>query len=291
MGRGLRQIQQRLIRVDCIVEVHDARVPLSGRCAKFDSEVIGPKPHLFVLNKADLCDRRYDEEVLSRLHSQGINNVLFTVAKERSCPNTKKLMSIATSLIKKADRYNRASMTEYSLMIIGVPNVGKSSLINRLRNTCLRKASVAPVGAVAGITRSVMNRIKVNESPPVYLHDTPGILTPNVGNVYGALKLAVVGCLQDHLVGPTVLADYLLFWLNRRGRFEYVNYYGLPQPCDDITHVLTFITAKFKLLQSIRQFDRSLAVRPDLDRAAELFLRAFRSGELGVYCLDEDILE
>ncbi|XP_011306171.1 mitochondrial GTPase 1-like isoform X3 [Fopius arisanus] len=176
-------------------------------------------------------------------------------------------------------------------MVIGVPNVGKSSLINRLRNKHLKKGNATAVGGVAGITRSVLTKIKVSEKPPVYVLDTPGILAPYIRDVISGLKLALVGCLQDHLVGPQVIADYLLFWLNKNQRFDYVEKLGLQAPTDDILQLLTISAVKMGKSKKIKRFDGQLIVRPDFNFAAEHFLRVFRTGELGGVCLDNDIVE
>lgn len=92
----------------------------------------------------------------------GISDVLYTNCKDLTCSGLKKLVPTITRLIKESDRYNRAENTEFGVMVIGVPNVGKSSVINALRNRHLRRAKAAAVGAIAGITRSVQNEIKVS---------------------------------------------------------------------------------------------------------------------------------
>lgn len=291
MNKGLKQMQQKLKNIDCIIEVHDARVPLSGRHADFNNVLLGLKPHIFVLNKMDLADMRYKEAILSQLNKEGISNILFTNFTNQMCKGMKQILPLATNLIKNSDRFNRAEKEDYTLMIIGVPNVGKSSLINRLRNLHLHKSNATAVGAIAGITRSVLTRIKISEEPNVYLIDTPGILMPNVTDIHAGLKLALVGCLQDHLIGPEVLADYLLFWLNKHNRFEYVEYLGLPEPSDDILHVLVFITAKYKKTLKIKNFDGRVIVKPNLKYAAEYLISSFRKGMLGTFCLDEDLMQ
>lgn len=108
-------------------------------------------------------------------------------------------------------------------MIIGVPNVGKSSLINALRNRHLHKPAATQEGPTAGITRSVLTRIKICEDPLIYLLDTPGVLLPNIQNIDMGMKLAMCSCFQDHLVGEEVIADYLLYYLNKNKNFTYLD--------------------------------------------------------------------
>ncbi|KAL6445036.1 hypothetical protein ACFW04_002155 [Cataglyphis niger] len=291
MTKGLKQMQQRLKNVDCILEVHDARVPISGRYADFSRTLTGLKPHILVLSKKDLADTKYSENIVSTLNREGLSNIIFTNLKDEKCRNMKKILPLAKKLISNSMRYNRAEEESYSIMVIGVPNVGKSSLINRLRSNHLNMAKATHVGAEAGITRSVLTRIKISEDPTVYLFDTPGILAPSINDIHSGFKLALVGCLQDHVVGSKMLADYLLFWLNKNGRFEYVEKLGLSGPNDDIIYVLTYIAAKFKKTIRMKTFDRQIATTPNLQFAADHFISLFRKGELGSYCLDIDLIE
>lgn len=291
MSKGLRQMERELKNVDCIIEVHDARIPISGRFINFKHTISGVKPHIFVLNKKDLADNRYNSSIVERLTQEGISNILFTNFKHEKCTGMKRIVPLAEKLIKESNRYNRVNESEFAIMVIGVPNVGKSSLINRLRNVYLGKTNATRVGAVAGITQSLLNRIKISEDPPIYLFDTPGILTPSVKDVHSGLKLALAGCLQDHLVGQEVIADYLLFWLNKHNKFEYVDELGLSEPNDNIIEVLCTVALKSQKTKRIKNFDSQLIVRPDITFAANHFIKIFRNGRLGNICLDSDLLE
>ncbi|KAF3428399.1 hypothetical protein E2986_07829 [Frieseomelitta varia] len=290
MGKGIKQMQKQLKNIDCLIEVHDARVPISGHYADFTNTLSGIKPHIFVLNKMDLTNMKFKNSIIETLNQKGLSNILFTNFKDEKCKGAAKLLPLAQKLIKESNRYNRSQESSFQIMIIGVPNVGKSSLINRLRNNILHKSSAAHVGAIAGITRSVSTRIKVSENPDIYILDTPGILAPRVDDVHTGLKLALIGCMQDHLVGPEMLADFLLFWLNKQKRFEYVEKLELTEPHDSISHVLVYIAAKFKKTLRVKNYDGKMIIKPDLRFAAEYFLSLFRKGQLGYYCLDEDLL-
>jgi len=100
-------------------------------------------------------------------------------------------------------------------MVVGMPNVGKSSLINSLRRIGVKKGKAAPTGAIPGITRTVAGTIKVLESPKVYLIDTPGVMIPHIADPVSAIKVALTGAISDHLSDEEVIADYLLFQLNQ----------------------------------------------------------------------------
>ncbi|XP_044021104.1 mitochondrial GTPase 1 [Aphidius gifuensis] len=290
MRKGLRQMQQKLKSIDCIIEVHDARLPLTGRLQEFRNTVSGLKPHILVLNKMDLADMSKESIIRKKLKAEGYDKIIFTNFKDQTCQGMKSLLPISVELIEQSNRYNRMTEIEYVTMIIGAPNVGKSSLINRLRNNYLHKGNATAVGNLAGVTRSVLTRIKINEKPLVYLLDTPGIYTPYVRDIYAGLKLALVGSLQDHLVGQEIIADYLLFWLNKQRKFEYVEKLGLKEPNDNIIDVLAMVALKMGRVKKIKNYDGQYIQRPDFVYAAEHFIRIFRTGELGRICLDEDIL-
>ncbi|KOC65414.1 Mitochondrial GTPase 1 [Habropoda laboriosa] len=290
MGRGLKQMQQQLKNIDCIIEVHDARVPISGHYADFNRTLTGLKPHIFLLNKVDLTDKKFKNSIIENLKEKGLSNILFTSFKNPTCQGVNELLPLAQKLMKQSNRYNRSQESSFQMMIIGVPNVGKSSLINRLRNNNLRKSNAVQVGGVAGITRSVSTRVKISECPDIYILDTPGILAPKINDVNTGLKLALAGCMQDHLVGPEILADYLLFWLNKQKQFEYVKKLELSEPHDNISHILVYIAAKLKKTLRVKNYDGKCIIKPDLRFAAEHFISMFRKGELGYYCLDEDLL-
>ncbi|XP_034950051.1 mitochondrial GTPase 1 isoform X2 [Chelonus insularis] len=258
MQKGLKQMQQKLKSVDCIVEVHDARIPISGRYERFRHSVSGLKPHIFVLNKKDLADLSQKQEWEKRLHHDGIKNIIYTNFKDQKCKGMQSILPLACKLIEESERYNRVEASDFSVMIIGVPNVGKSSLINRLRNKYLHKSNATAVGPIAGVTRSVLTKIKISEKPPVYVLDTPGILTPNIRDIETGLKLALVGCLQDHLVGQEVLADYLLYWLNKNQRFEYVDKLELKKPNDNIFEVLATVAIRMKKMKRIKTYNNEI---------------------------------
>lgn len=205
----------------------------------------------------------------------------------RKCDGIKKIVPLAIDLIKNSNRFNRAEDTEHSIMVIGVPNVGKSSLINILRNRHLNKKAASQVGAVAGITKSVLTRIKICEDPLIYILDTPGVMLPKIKDHEMGMKLALCSCFQDHLVGPDLIADYLLYWLNQHRNFTYLDKVGLDEPTDDITHALLACATKLGKIVRVKDFaTNQIEMKLDLRSAARYFVTAFREGEFGKVCLD-----
>ncbi|XP_050932382.1 mitochondrial ribosome-associated GTPase 1 [Lates calcarifer] len=288
MAKGLKQMRANLRNVDCIIEIHDARIPLSGRNPVFQ-ETLDVRPHLLILNKMDLADLSGKQTLLKKLEKDGVRNVLFTDSLKQRHENIKKLVPMVMEIIESRPRFNRDESTNYCLMVIGVPNVGKSSLINSLRRTNLKKGRASQVGGEPGITKAVLTKIQVCERPIIYLLDTPGVLPPKIESVETGMKLALCGTILDHLVGEDIIADYLLYSLNRLGKFRYVEKYNLQEPSDDIQHVLKCIAVKLGKTQRVKAItgvgNITITV-PNYTAAAYDFIRAFRKGELGLVMLD-----
>ncbi|XP_030342028.1 mitochondrial ribosome-associated GTPase 1 isoform X2 [Strigops habroptila] len=315
MAKGLRQMRASLRRADCLIEVHDARIPLSGRNPILH-EVLGIRPHILVLNKMDLADPGQQPTVLEHLKQQRCSHVVFADCQRDV--NVKKIVPLVAKLVDNSPRYHRAESTEYSILVIGVPNVGKSSLINSLRRLHLKKGIspwrlalgrslcwdrvslacltvVSPkgkataVGGEPGVTKAVLTRIQVCEKPLMYLVDTPGVLSPKLGDVETGMKLALCGAIRDHLVGEDIMADYLLYALNKRQQFRYVQRYGLADACDDIELVLRHVALTKGRMQKVKVLTGTGNVNMmmlNYPAAAYEFLRDFRAGRLGRVTLD-----
>lgn len=286
MAKGLNQMQRKLKSIDCIVEVHDARIPLSGRNPLFENRLSAIKPHVLVMNKIDLIDYKHRNAIEQYYKAKGIKEILFTNCKRPDSSGIKSLIPTVSKLIKESERYNRSEETTYQLMIIGVPNVGKSSLINAIRAKHLRRGKASAVGGLPGVTQSVLERIKVCDDPKVYLLDTPGVLAPRIEDVETGLKLALAATIKDHLVGEESMADYLLYLLNTRGNHTYVDYLGLDKPMDDIRQLLMVTAIRNNWLRKSRTYQGIVAV-PDTLRSAHKFLKGFRTGKLGSIILDD----
>uniref|UniRef100_F7IDE7 Mitochondrial GTPase 1 n=1 Tax=Callithrix jacchus TaxID=9483 RepID=F7IDE7_CALJA len=115
MAKGLKKMQSSLKLVDCIIEVHDARIPLSGRNPLFQ-ETLGLKPHLLVLNKMDLADLTEQQKIMQRLQGEGLKNVIFTNCVKDE--NVKQIIPMATELIESSHRYHRGEVSERPLIFL-----------------------------------------------------------------------------------------------------------------------------------------------------------------------------
>jgi len=291
MHKGVLQIQHALRDVDCVVEVHDARIPFSGRNPRF-RDIISMRPHVLVLNKTDLAEIvRNRSELLNKLQSQGVENVLFTnCTKGQQKSISEELIPMVSRAIESRPRHHRQNVESYNLMVIGVPNVGKSAFINAVRrsHTTLKKNAVR-VGALAGVTRAVHNKIRVGFDPDMFLIDTPGILPPAVPDMETGMRLALCACLPDRIIGEEYIVDYLLYWFNKHQELSYVLKFEMEEPVDNVYEFLTHVSIKYNMTIKKKSAETGkYELRPDFSRAADFVLKLFRSGDFGKLMIDKD---
>lgn len=284
MAAAKKQMQAQLESIDVLIEVRDARIPFSSANAILDTAFDHSKPRLVVFNKCDLANSNM-QQVVEAQFSQGPRTTVES-SFPRACMFTSVLKGKKVkSVLQWCDENTRAQFKTTAgtmVMVLGIPNVGKSSLINAFRrlssSTKLAKGKKrALVGPTPGVTVR-KDIIQVNATPAIYVVDTPGVMLPNVENQETGLKLALTGAIRDDIVGKEVLADYMLFVLNRMNSTRYVEALQLDQPTDDIEEV-------FKKIQ--RQCG-AVGKDPEThDRlAADYLLAAFRRGEFGHFTLD-----
>lgn len=168
-------------------------------------------------------------------------------------------------------------------MIVGMPNVGKSSLLNALRMVGVGKGKAAHTGAQPGITRKIGTSVKIIEPDEdntgggggVYLLDTPGVFIPYVPDAEAMLKLALCGSVKDTIIPAFTLADYLLYHINSHSPEVYEHYHA---PTNDVMPLLEAIARKTGRLQK--------GGEPDLESTALWMIQRWRNGHLGRFVLD-----
>jgi mitochondrial GTPase 1 len=163
-----------------------------------------------------------------------------------------------------------------------MPNVGKSSLLNSLRNLSLHKKKAARTGDQPGVTRKIGTAVKIissdapGEAGNVYVLDTPGVFVPYVPDTESMLKLALCGNVKDTIVPPETIADYLLYHVNLHDPTVYSQWCGAT---NEITVLLEALARKQGRLKK--------GGEPDYEAAALQFIQRWRAGELGRFILDD----
>ncbi|WP_161979008.1 ribosome biogenesis GTPase YlqF [Streptococcus sp. S784/96/1] len=265
MSKARRQVQENLKHVDFVTILVDARLPLSSQNPML-TKIVGDKPRLLILNKADLADMALIKEWQSYYEKQGIKTLLIN-SKEQS--TVKKVTKAAQDLMAdKIAKLRERGIQKETLrtMIIGIPNAGKSTLMNRLAGK-----KIAVVGNKPGVTKG-QQWLKSNKNLEIL--DTPGILWPKFEDELIGLKLALTGAIKDQLLPMDEVTIFGLTYFKEnyperlQERFKGIN---LDDEAPEIIMSMT----------------RKLGFRDDYDRFYQLFVKEVRDGKLGLYTLDK----
>ncbi|KAH7430023.1 hypothetical protein KP509_09G078800 [Ceratopteris richardii] len=209
MASATRSIRERLRLIDLIVEVRDARIPCTSANKDFQ-DFLSRKRRLIVCNKADLTNPNIVHKWKDYFEAQG-ESIVFVNAHNK---DSIKLLfqEIRNGLKSIMDR------PTLLIMVVGIPNVGKSAIINGLHamsHTEHEKLKKATVGPLPGVTLNLQG-FKIHSKPSIFILDTPGVLVPNISDLDTGLKLALTGAIKDSVVGEERLCRYLLAFLNSR---------------------------------------------------------------------------
>mgnify|MGYP002535967584 FL=1 len=264
MSKARRQVQENLKHVDFVTILVDARLPLSSQNPML-TKIVGDKPKLLILNKSDLADNNRTKEWCTYFENQGIKTLAIN-SKEQS--TVKLVTDAAKSLMsEKIQRLRERGIQKETLrtMIIGIPNAGKSTLMNRLAGK-----KIAVVGNKPGVTKG-QQWLKSNKDLEIL--DTPGILWPKFEDELVGLKLALTGAIKDQLLP---MDEVTIFGLN-----YFKTYY--PERLEER---LKGIDLEEEAPEIIMEMTQKLGFREDYDRFYSLFVKDVRDGKLGRYTLD-----
>jgi len=266
IAKAERALKEKLSLVDVVIEVLDARLPLSSSYTDI-KKLLGDKPKLLLLNKSDLVDKN------------DLNTWVNYLRKENDCPvlavDTKsfKFVNQIEKLVQELSEPRIQAIMQKGLLrrparvvVVGLPNVGKSSIINKLT-----KSSKTKVGAKAGVTRQ-QQWVRIN--PNIDLLDTPGIIPMKQEDQVRAQKLALVNSVSENAYSPELIAKELLNIISQNPDYfeTFKNYYNV----EDLS-VESIALSRNWLLNG---------AEPDNLRCSQYILKDFRDGKIGKFILD-----
>ncbi len=272
MAKTRRMISDNLKLVELVIELVDARLPLSSRNPEVD-KIVQSKPRVLVLNKADIADRSTTDKWLSYFNKSGITAI---AANSQSGKGLKKNLDDAIEVVL-ADKFRRDELKgiqrhAVKMMVIGIPNVGKSSFINRLSGRAAAKTGDRP-----GITQT---KQWIRIAGKYELLDTPGILWPKFESDEVARKIAFTGGIKDEIMDIEDLAYELLGYIKD---IYFENLKSLYKLSDDDIEL-----SKYELLETIGRKRGCIISGGEIDlfRAASIVLNDFRAANIGNITLE-----
>ena len=270
MRKAERLVKENLKLVDVVIELLDARIPMSSGNPVL-REIVGGKPRVIVLNKADLADEAATRAWVKHFAVQGITAVPVDAVKGRG---VKELVQVIAKCAKpKTDKLvqHGAKARAARCMILGIPNVGKSSLINRLSGGSKTKVENRP-----GVTRA---KQWIRIGAQLELLDMPGILWPKFEDRQAALHLAFTGAINDNVYDVASVVLLLLDTLRMRYPSDLMERYRLEKELPSGMELLEEIGRKRGCLRA--------GGKVDYEKAEQIVLTDFRSGRLGRVTLDD----
>ncbi|MGE7089913.1 ribosome biogenesis GTPase YlqF [Lysinibacillus sp. NPDC048646] len=269
MAKARRQVTENLKLVDIIFELIDARLPLSSRNPMID-EVINQKTRLLILNKADMADEQETRRWVQYFADRGHKAVAINSLEGKGLQQVTK--AAQELLQEKFDRMKARGMKPRAIraMIVGIPNVGKSTLINRLA-----KKNIAKTGNTPGVTKS-QQWIKVGKE--LELLDTPGILWPKFEDQEVGYKLALTGAIKDTITNMEDLAVYGLRFLSVHYPTRMEERYGIRFIHEDLVETFDHIGKLRRVFSTGGEID--------YDQVAQLIVRDIRGLQLGKLTFD-----
>ncbi|WP_226674252.1 ribosome biogenesis GTPase YlqF [Rossellomorea aquimaris] len=269
MAKARRQVTEKLKLVDIVIELVDARIPLSSRNPMIE-EIIGQKPRLVLLNKADMADPKRTKEWIAYFNEQGVTALSVNAQAGKGL---QVIVQAAKEILKdKFDRMKSRGMRPRAIraMIVGIPNVGKSTLINRLA-----KKNIAKTGNTPGVTKA-QQWIKVGKE--LELLDTPGILWPKFEDPKVGYKLALTGAIKDTILNLQDIAVYGLRFLAEHYPERLEERYGLDGISEEVVDSFDKIGAKRGCLMA--------GGAVNYDKTSEIIVRDIRNVQLGPMTFD-----
>lgn len=264
MTKARREVEERLKHIDLVLELLDARIPNASRNPMID-QIVGRKPRLILLNKEDLADPKVTETWLSYFQKKGNEAIAIDSVSGKGLTEIPKRAEILTAEVQRKREEKGMRRRAVRAIVLGIPNVGKSSLINRLA-----RRSVAKTGDRPGVTKA-QQWIKTGGN--LELLDTPGILWPKFEDERVGFLLAMTGAIKEEILDRPEVAYFALNILKEGYKDRLIERYQLEELPQEVPMILQKIGEKRRILRRGGEVD--------IERTADLLLRELRDGKLG----------
>lgn len=262
MHKAGKEIKKLLPEIDVVIEIIDARIPYSSQNPLL-VEFAAHKPSIKVLNKADLSDPEIVKKWQEHLEQ---NENIRTIALSAKQPDQlKKILELCRQMFP-----NKGDHQFITAMIMGIPNVGKSTIINILAGRIVAKTGNEPA-----VTKG-QQRIKISDD--ITFFDTPGMLWPRIGHENWALRLAITGAIKETAMTHEDIAFYLIGYLMKKYPQVLKQRFEIERLADDEYSILEQIGAKRGCIKSRKMLD--------LHKVSSIVVHEYRDGRLGGLCLE-----
>ena len=268
MTRAFRRIKDDLKLIDLVVEIVDARLPVSSRNPEIDS-LCANKKRILILNKADLSDPNLNDKWECFYKEKGHLTILNDSRKNSNKKIIEKYINEALAEKKERDKKRGILNRPLRVLVAGIPNVGKSTFINSIA-----KKSVAKTGDKPGITKG-NQWISIGKG--IELLDSPGLLWPKFEDEKVGMRLALVGSINDNIIDLEELAVYGIDFLKTGYKGILNAKYSVNEDASSYD-ILSEIAKNLNLIKAQNELDTA--------RAARLFLNDLRAGKIGKISLE-----
>lgn len=276
MRKTQREIKENLKLVEAVIEIRDARIPRSSANPDIE-KICGNKPRLILLNKSDLTEAKVTKQWIKELSKGNVKAIEVNCLKGKGLNQIKPALD--ELLKEKLDRYKAKGLVNVVIrvMVVGIPNVGKSTFINKMA-----KNNIAKTGDRPGVTK---NKQWIKTPIGIEMLDTPGVLWPKFEDERTALNLAFTGAIKDEIMDTEDLSYRLVERLQKYYEEELKARYKIERTFEDPLETLDAIARKRGCLMSGGHID--------YNRLAVILLDEFRGGKIGNISLERpnDILE
>lgn len=273
MNKARKEIEEKIKLIDIVYEVVDARMPSSSRIKDID-DLIKNKPKIMIMTKRDLCDLDKTNKWISYYESLGYKVFLTDLVNDK---NVNKLFSLTDEVLEdlNSKRIEKGmEVRKYRALIMGVPNIGKSTLINKITG---KKA--VNVGNKPGVTKDI-SWIRINDK--LDLMDTPGILWPKIDDQKQAYTLACFSSIKDEILPIDEVACYILKYMFDNYKDFLFNRYGnFSLDEEDYTEAYEYIGRKRGCLVKGNEVD--------YNKVSNIIIKDLREGYLGKVTFDERV--